>query len=83
MSKINDGAPYPVDGQVELKYRLLALTVYGVGVALGLSIVVGVLLAAARIIGGDMRALFEWLAIAAAILAPFALIALAAWLIGG
>ena len=31
----------------------------------------------------SMRALLEWLAIAAAILAPFALIALAAWLIGG
>ena len=49
---INDGAPYPGDGRVELKYRLLALTVYGVGVALGLSIMVGVLLAAARIFGG-------------------------------
>ena len=40
MNKINDGAPYPVDGRVELKYRLLALTVFGVGLALGLSIVV-------------------------------------------
>ena len=49
---INDGAPYPVDGRLVLKYRLLALTVYGVDVALGLSIMVGVLLAAARIIGG-------------------------------
>ena len=49
---INDGAPYPVDGRVELKYRLLALTVYGVCVALGLSIVVGALLVAVRIIGG-------------------------------
>ena len=48
----NDGAPYPVDGKVELKYRLLALTVYGVGVALGLAIVTGVLLAAARLFGG-------------------------------
>ena len=48
----NDGAPYPVDSKVELKYRLLALTVYGVGVALGLSIVAGVLLAAARLFGG-------------------------------
>ena len=48
----NDGAPYPVDGRVELKYRLFALTVYGVGVALGLSVVVGLLLAAARIFGG-------------------------------
>ena len=36
-----DYAHYPVDGRVELKYRLFALTVYGVGVALGLSIVVG------------------------------------------
>ena len=52
MNEINDGAPYPVDGRVELKYRLFALTVYGVGVALGLSVVVGVLLAAARIFGG-------------------------------
>ena len=52
MSKINDGAPYPVDGRVELKYRLLALTVYGVSVALGMSIVVGVLLAAAWLLGG-------------------------------
>ena len=52
MNEINDGAPYPVDGKVELKYRLLALTVYGVGMALGLAIVVGVLLAAARIFGG-------------------------------
>ena len=51
MNEINDGAPYPVDGRVELKYRLLALTVYGVGLALGLSIVVGVLLAAAWIGG--------------------------------
>ena len=48
----NDGAPHPVDGKVELRYRLLALTVYGVGMALGLAIVVGVLLAAARIFGG-------------------------------
>ena len=48
----NDGAPYPVDDRVELKYRLLALTVYGVGVALGLSIVVGVLLGAAWMFGG-------------------------------
>ena len=48
----NDGAPYPVDGKVELKYRLFALTVYGVGVALGLSVVVGLLLAAAWLIGG-------------------------------
>ena len=52
MNEINDGAPYPVDGRVELKYRLLALTVYGVGLALGLSVVVGVLLAAAWLIGG-------------------------------
>ena len=52
MMNRNDGAPYPVDGNVELKYRLFALTVYGVGVALGLSVVVGLLLAAARIIGG-------------------------------
>ena len=52
MNEINDGAPYPVDGKVELKYRLLALTVYGVGVALGLSVVVGLFLAAAWIIGG-------------------------------
>ena len=52
MNEINDGAPYPVDGRVELKYRLLALTVYGVGLALGLSIVVGALLAAAWAIGG-------------------------------
>ena len=52
MNEINDGAPYPVDGKVELKYRLLALTVYGVGVALGLSIVVGVLLVAAWFFGG-------------------------------
>ena len=52
MNKINDGAPYPVDGKVELRYRLLALTVYGVGVALGLSVVVGALLAAARLFGG-------------------------------
>ena len=52
MSKINDGAPYPVDNRVELKYRLLALTVYGVGAALGLSIVVVALLAAAWLIGG-------------------------------
>ena len=52
MTTKNDGAPYPVDGRVELKYRLLALTVYGVGVALGLSIMVGLLLAAARIFGG-------------------------------
>ena len=48
----HDGAPYRVDGRVELKYRLFALTVYGVGLALGLSVVVGVLLAAAWIIGG-------------------------------
>ena len=52
MSKINDGAPYPVDGRVELKYRLFALTVYGVGAALGLSIVVGLFLAAAWLFGG-------------------------------
>ena len=52
MNKINDGAPYPVDGRVELKYRLFALTVYSVGMALGLAIIVGVLLAAARIFGG-------------------------------
>ena len=52
MNEINDGAPYPVDGRVELKYRLFALTVYGVGLALGLSVVVGVLLAAAWLIGG-------------------------------
>ena len=52
MNEINDGAPYPVDSKVELKYRLLALTVYGVGVALGLSVVVGLLLAAAWIFGG-------------------------------
>ena len=52
MNKINDGAPYPVDGRVELKYRLFALTVYGVGVALGLAIVAGALLAAARLFGG-------------------------------
>ena len=48
----NDGAPYPVDGRVELKYRLLALTVYGVGVALGLAIAAGLFLAAARLFGG-------------------------------
>ena len=48
----DDYAPSPVDGRVELKYRLLALTVYGVGLALGLSIVVGALLAAAWAIGG-------------------------------
>ena len=48
----NDGAPYPVDNRVEPKYRLFALTVYGAGVALGLSIVAGVLLAAARLFGG-------------------------------
>ena len=48
----NDGAPYPVDNRVELKYRLLALTVYGVGAVLGLSIVAGVMLAAAWIFGG-------------------------------
>ena len=49
---INDGAPYPIDGRVELKYRLFALTVYGVGVAVGLSIVVCAMLAAAWAIGG-------------------------------
>ena len=48
----NDGAPYPVDGRVELKYRLLAFFVFSVGVALGLSIVAGVMLAAAWIFGG-------------------------------
>lgn len=48
----NDGAPYPVDNRVELKYRLFALTVYGVGVALGLAIVAGALLAAAWMFGG-------------------------------
>ena len=48
----NDGAPYPVDGKVELKYCLFALTVYGVGVALGLAIVVGLFLAAAWMFGG-------------------------------
>ena len=28
MNEINDGAPYPVDGRVELKYRLLALFIF-------------------------------------------------------
>ena len=46
MNEINDGAPYPVDGRVELKYRLLALTVFSVGAALGLSIVAGLFMAA-------------------------------------
>ena len=48
----NDGAPYPVDGKVELKYRLLALFVFSVGAALGLSIVAGLFLAAAWLFGG-------------------------------
>ena len=44
MSKINDGAPYPVDGKVELKYRFLALTVFSVGAAAGGGLLYGLVM---------------------------------------
>ena len=39
-----DYAPYPVDGRVELKYRLLALTVFGVGAVAGGALLYGLVI---------------------------------------
>ena len=40
----NDGAPYPVDGRVELKYRLLALFVFSVGAVFGGGLLYGLIM---------------------------------------
>ena len=44
MNEINDGAPYPVDGRVELKYRLFALLVFGVGASVGGGLLCGLIM---------------------------------------
>ena len=44
MNEINDGAPYPVDGRVELKYRLFALLVFGVGASVGGGLLYGLIM---------------------------------------
>ena len=40
----NDGAPYPVDNRVELKYRLLAFFVFSVGAAFGGGLLYGLIM---------------------------------------
>ena len=44
MNEINDRAPYPVDGRVELKYRLFALLVFGVGAVVGGALLYGLVM---------------------------------------